>query len=124
MEKIYFQVKGSEIFKMFEKEAVVLSKASDTAQRTAALLQAIYSVPQLSASSGQLEKGNVYNCRVKTQQKEDDEDFSDDVIEDNLDSDTLVRDKNIKEHTLKMEKLSKNIKIKRAASATSKKKKN
>ena len=124
MEKIYFQVKGSEIFKMFEKEAVVLSKASDTAQRTAALLQAIYSVPQLSASSRQLEKGNVYNCRVKTQQKEDDEDFSDDVIEDNLDSDTLVRDKNIKEHTLKMEKLSKNIKIKRAASATSKKKKN
>jgi coiled-coil domain-containing protein 151 len=123
MEKIYFQVKGSEVFEMFEKQAVVLSKPSDTAQRTASLLQTIYSVPQLSASSGQLEKGNVYNCRIKNQQREEEEDFSDDVIEDNLDSEVITREKTVKDHALKMEKLSKNLKAKRAASAVSKKKK-
>lgn len=122
MEKIYFQVKGSSVFNVFEKEAVMLAKTSDTAQRTAALLQAIYSVPELSASSGQLEKGNVYNCRVKAQQKDVEDDYSDDVIEDNLDSDLITREKSIKENTLKMERLSKGLKVKRAASAVSKKK--
>ncbi|OMJ87067.1 hypothetical protein SteCoe_11310 [Stentor coeruleus] len=124
MEKIYFQVKGSEVFNMFEKQAITLSKTSDTAHRTAALLQAIYSVPELSASSGQLEKGNMYNCRVKGHQKEEEEDFSDDAIEDNLDSDALAREKINKESTLKMERLSKGIKAKRASSAASKKRKN
>ena len=124
MEKIYIQVKGSDIFNMFEKGAVVLAKPSDAAQRTAAMLQAIYSVPELSASSGQLEKGNVYNCRVKAQQKDEEEDFSDDGIEDNLDSELLTRDKGIKENNLKMERLSKTLKAKRASSAASKKRKN
>lgn len=124
MEKIYFQVKGSDVFNLFEKQAITLSKTSDTAHRTAALLQAIYSVPELSASSGQLEKGNMYNCRVKGHQKEEEEDFSDDAIEDNQDSDTLAREKINKESTLKMERLSKGIKAKRASSAASKKRKN
>ena len=119
VEKIYIQVKGSEVFNLLEKDAVILAKPSDTAQRAAALLQAIYSVPELSASSGQLEKGNVYNCRVRTQKKE--EDYSDEDIEDNLDSEITTRDKGIKENTLKMERLSKGLKAKRASSSASKK---
>ena len=125
MEKIYFMVKGSNVFNVFEKEAVMLSKASDTAQRTAALLQAIYSVPELSASSGQLEKSNLYNCRIKAQQKEIDDDYSDDVIDDNVGSEGIARDyKGIKDNTGKLERLSKGLKGKRASSALSKNKKN
>ena len=124
MEKIYFMVKGSNVFNVFEKEAVMLSKASDTAQRTAALLQAIHSVPELSASSGQLEKGNLYNCRIKAQQKEMEDDYSDDVIDDNIDSEGISRDyKGIKDNTGKLERLSKGLKGTRASSALAKNKK-
>ena len=47
--------------------------------------------------------------------------FSDEDIEDNLDSEITTRDKGIKENTLKMERLSKGLKAKRASSSASKK---
>jgi hypothetical protein len=123
MEKIYFAVKESDIFSNIERNTKLLSKPADTAKRTAAFLQAIRSVPELSASSRFMDEGNIDNCRVRGYQKEEEDDFSDENPEDNLNLNLGSRDKSGKDSTMKMERLSKGLRVRRASSAVGKKRK-
>lgn len=123
MEKIYFLVKENEFFSNIEKKGQILTRTTDTAKRSAAFLQAIKSVPELSASSRYFEEGNLDNCRVRAYQKEEEEDFSDENPDENLNLNLGSRDKSGKDSTLKMERLSKGLRVRRASSAAQKKKK-
>lgn len=85
LQKIYMEVRGTDVFNMLEEKGTVVSKPDDAAQRTAAVLQAIYSVPELSATAGVIEKSNAFNCRVKVQGRME-EDESEDGIDDDFEA--------------------------------------
>jgi len=83
---VYTEIKSTEVFKLLEKEGTKLSKPTDTAERTSALLKTIYSVPELSEAAFNLEKSNAYNCRVKLDKEEDT--FAEDALEEELENTT------------------------------------
>lgn len=118
---IYNQVKNSDVFKLFEKEGGLITKLTDTAQRNVSVLQAIYSVPELSSSKGFLERGNANNCRVKTQGREEEE-LSDEGIDEELEDKLGDKEKAKREQLIRTEKLGKGLKGKRTQSAVSRKK--
>lgn len=124
MEKIYFLVKENEFFSSIDKKGQILTKQTDTAKRSAAFLQAIKSVPELSASSRYFDEGNLDNCRVRAYQKDEEDDFSDENPDENVNLNLVSRDKSGKESAMKMERLSKGLRVRRASSAAQKKKRN
>jgi len=86
-------------------------------------LQAIRSVPELTASSRFYDEGNQDNCRVRAYQKDKEDNFSDEYQEDNLNLNLGLKDKSGKESAMKMERLSKGLRVRRSSSAVGKKKK-
>ncbi|CAG9330296.1 unnamed protein product [Blepharisma stoltei] len=120
---IYGQVKTSDVFRLFEKEGSLISKLTDTAQRNVSVLQAIYSIPELSSSKGFLERGNTNNCRVKMQTREEEE-LSDEGIDEEIEDKLGDKDKAKREQLIRTEKLGRGLKGKRTQSAASRKSRN
>jgi len=114
---VYSDVKSSDVFALFQLDKAKISKAEDTAFRAATVLQAVSSHPQLSAMAGILDPGSAYNCRVKTAGKDEDE-FSEEGIEDELEADFSERDKVRRESSSRNERSAKTTsKQKRVKSA-------
>jgi hypothetical protein len=117
MKKIYFWVRENQFFHSVQANAPLLSKPTDTAQRTAVVLQAIYAVPEMANSYAQGFKSDYRGRRNRT---DDDDDFSEETS--SALNDSVLKDKLAKENSLKVEKLSKGLRVRRASSAAGRKK--
>lgn len=103
LERVYAETKNSEIYQLFQQEHAKTSNQGDTAQRAATVLHAVSSHPQLSSMAGLLDPGSSYNCRVRVTHKDDDE-FSEEGIEDDIDIDYSERERMKRETQLRTEK--------------------
>lgn len=119
IKKIYFWVKENHLFSEMQTNAPLLTKPLDTAQRTAVMLKSIYAEPELANTYAQ---GFKHDWRPRRNRTDEDEAFSEDPSEPLNESGTVIRDKLLKENSMRPVKVSKNFKARRASSSVGRKK--
>lgn len=117
MKKIYFWVKENQFFNTIQANAPVMTKHSDAANRTAVVLQAIYTVPEMANSYAQGFKADYRGRRPRTDDESEISEEASSVL-----NESVLKDKLAKENSVKMDKIGKGLRVRRASSAAGRKK--
>ena len=117
MKKVYFWVKENQFFNTIQANAPVLGKYSDAANRTAVVLQAIYTVPEMANSYAQGFKADYRGRRPRTDDESEMSEEASSVI-----NESVLKDKLAKENSVRVDKIGKGLRVRRASSAAGRKK--